>query len=118
MTNRPDDSKLLREKLYRAAPKLGAALSGIETLAELMSAGITDSHNVDGEISELLTPQRISDLAATVGALASYAKYDLAQVIGEYGEDRLCWGNWFHLNREYLSTDREPDWRLREEAAA
>ncbi|MGB5833271.1 MAG: hypothetical protein WBG92_14930 [Thiohalocapsa sp.] len=97
-----------RDRLYAAAPALGGALAGIETIAELVSAGITEMEMEPGnEVGQLLTTRRLSYLVAAAGVLAAGAKRDLRGVIGESGENRLLWGSEAYLSGEYLRTAQD-----------
>lgn len=107
-------------RLHDAAPQIGAALNGIEAIAELLAAATVDDDlepSTDpSDLDSAMKARRRFALLGAVAALADYTKISMRGVIGKHGEDRMMWGSSYHLSDEYMSL--EPDWRLKESAKA
>lgn len=82
-----------RTRLLFAAPMLGAALSGIAAIAEILAQKRILADDEDTDIAAVVTDQREIALLGAVYALAVQSTRSLEIIIGEHGEDAMCWGN-------------------------
>ena len=116
MTN--DEAQDTVQRLNASAPRIGAALSGIEAVAELLAAAQLDDETAPGSntaTAKALNATRRHALLGTVAVLADYTHTELLKALGEHGEDRMVWGTGYQLNGEHLH--HEPGWWLRERSA-
>ena len=110
------DTTIVGDRLLLSARRIGAALDGIEALAELAAQANTDrGHSDSMELLEPMTEHRLHNLLGAIGALSIYVRRDIQDVIslrgrGVYdGEELMMWGGATHMYPSHMREAREEE---------
>jgi len=101
-----------RYRLLHGAPDIGAALRGIEAIAELLIAAEVDREGAIDEGGDApgwqrpFTAGRHCALIGAAAVLARYAHDTIRGVIGEGADDRMMWGSDDHLDGDLFRSSR------------